>query len=325
MNKSLNKQSGFTGIASLLTTLTILSIGSIYWSKYESNQRLQRKGERFYERIVYLETQFHAYISDRYQAGWGINTASIFPAKFEDLEGQYIPSCSDADNNAGSCSKFNQTPWGLIPEGNYTVVPIPNAAAPEYYQGQLTIDLPAKNNSLQFRDRQAALQMIGRIPNVVFDDAANTITLLINRPDKAFAYDSLVKRSGDDSELLGDWDVGGNHAITNVYDLSIKGQDVSGNSRQISVVRGLDRKTYVKHGDRVTKPVCPSHTTASIWLSIARTKIDSNYTATGSVVPEYVDRGTYWDIYVKQRVKHNSSGVSSINYSAVALAQLSCE
>lgn len=281
MYKSLKYSKGLSSIAALLVTITFTSLFVIYYSQHVQQQRINQDAEKFYERLVYYRDVIHAYASDRYQAGWGINTQSIFPASFSDLEGVYIPTCSVNDNDNGLCQRYNQTPLGVIPDANYSVVAVPNAANPTHYRAEIVINLPDKANGLLTSERQAVLQYASQTPNVVYDDVNNTITLRVDRPDKAFAYDSLVKRSGDDSELLGDWDIGGNYALTNARDYTIRNSD----GTQKTVANKLTEIYTVRHGDYLTKPSCPSGMAFSYNLSISGIDSAAGYTLTGSNRP----------------------------------------
>lgn len=277
----LRRSKGFSSIAALLVTLTITSIFVMYYAQHMQQKRISQTAEKFYERLIYYRDSIHAYASDRYQAGWGINTQSIFPTNFSDLEGVYIPTCSTSDNDNGLCERYNQTSLGVIPDANYSVVPVPNAASPTHYRAEIVIDLPDNSNSLLSSEREAVLQYIAQTPNLIYNKAANTITLRVDRPDKAFAYDSLVKRSGDDSELLGDWDIGGKYAITNAKDFTIRNSD----GTQKTVANKLTEIYTAKHGDYLTKPRCPTGMNISYNLSISGIDSASGYTLTGSNRP----------------------------------------
>ncbi|MFA0156804.1 type II secretion system protein [Vibrio sp. 10N.261.46.A3] len=286
--------------------------------------RIKNDVNSFYNRILYLEQQIHAYATTQYQKGHGINTHSLYPITLSDLEGDFIPECSKADSQAGKCWRYDETPWGEVQGYQRVGVPV-GAAYPDFYRAELTIPLQDTGLESYHLERNITLQMFSQLPNVVFDEPNNTIILRIERPDKAFAYDGLVKRSGDDSTLLGDWDIGGLFALVNAKDYSISGVDNRGINQQISVARGLTQRQYAKHNEIVDKPTCPSGLNPEIWLSIARTNIDQKYTLTGSTVPSYSDAGTGWKVSVQQRVVENATGKSEWNYDATLLALTGCQ
>ncbi|MCY9828825.1 type II secretion system protein [Vibrio chagasii] len=286
--------------------------------------RIKNDVNSFYNRILYLEQQIHAFATTQYQNGWGVNTFSLFPQTLSDLEGDYIPECSKSDSQAGKCWRYDETPWGEVQGYQRVGVPV-GAAYPDFYRAELTIPLQDTGLESYHLERNITLQMFSQLPNVVFDEPNNTIILRIERPDKAFAYDGLVKRSGDDSTLLGDWDIGGLFALVNAKDYSISGVDNRGINQQISVARGLLESKYVLNGETVDKPTCPAHMTPHIKLSIARTNIQQTHTLTGSTIPTATERSRDWVVYVQSRVKNNDTGKSEWNKDATVLALTGCQ
>ncbi|MGR6830990.1 type II secretion system protein [Aliivibrio wodanis] len=275
--KTKGKQRGLASVVALAIVAAALTLGIREWSAMLTQKQIQDNSQSFYNRIVYLQTQFHAYMSDKYLSGSSINTQFIFPMKLSDLEGDYIPLCSDEDNKKGFCFKYNQTPWGEITAHDYRLVPLPNGIDPTHWRAELDMELPPKNDEALKYEREMTLQMFAKMPNIIIDDEKDKITLRIDRPDKAFAYESLVKRSGDDSTLLGDWDVGGNHAITNAKDYTIKNSD----GTQQSVAIGLTHIYTVEHGQWLQKPSCPQGTTLESTFTISEINPQRNYLLTG--------------------------------------------
>ncbi len=323
MNISFKKQKGFAGMAALLIILSIASFGVIKYSEAMNKKRIVDNTESFYNRVLYYRKQFHAYISDRYQAGWGINTASIFPTSFSALEGQYIPTCSTADNDNGLCMKYNQTPWGDIPASAYRVVPIPNAASPTHYRAELVINLPDKNNQALNFEREITLQLFAQTPNIVLNDISNTLTLIIDRPDKAFAYDSLVKRSGDDSTLTGDWDTGGKFAITNVKDVTLVASDGS----QILLSNKLSKAFDVRHGEYVVKPKCITGQSPKIIRGIGEIDIDTRYYTINGGTRTYImsQTSTHWRLGIATQVQRKSDNRNFVSHGGRITGSSSCE
>ena len=316
------KQGGFASIVGLIIVAAALIIGVMEWSTMMTQKRIKDNVDSFYNRIVFLNTQFHAFANDRYLAGMGINTQHIFPFQLSDLEGNYIPLCSEADNVKGFCFKYNQTPWGEIAEADYVVTPLPSVITPTHYRAELTLTLPNKDDDALKFDREATLQLFAQMPNIIYDEPNNKIILRIERPDKAFAYESLVKRSGDDSTLLGDWDVGGNHAITNVKDVTIRNRDGS----QQLVSTGLVKILQVNHGDFIDKPKCPEHQQPDLTLSIHTVTIPSKYTLTGSIKPfRFSETATQWRAGLEIRVVINSTGKADIIHTGHLTAFVQCK
>lgn len=316
------KQQGFAMMAGLLIGLTVLALGSIYYSQYLSKQRIVRDANSFYNRVLYLKTQIHAYASDRYQDGWPINGSGIFPIALSDLEGDYVPTCSSADNAQGFCMAVNQTPWGEIAADDYRVVGVPDDSTAEYYRAEIDLHLPDKNDeSLKF-EREATLSLFAQLPNIVYDDDENLLTVRIDRPDKAFAYDGLVKRSGDDSELLGDWDVGGDYSVTNAKDYTIRNSDGS----QKIVSRGLTDIYTLENKERLQKPACPTGTEPRIALALGKIFISKEYELTGSQKPYLIETtATDWQVGLEIRVKKISTGEYTKTDTGEILAITQCK
>ncbi len=318
----MKKQQGFASIVALLIVAAALTIGIQQWSAHQSQQRVLANRDSFYQRVLFLRTQFHAFANDKYLAGMGINTPHIFPFKLSDLEGAYIPVCSEEDNKKGYCFKYNQTPWGEISDKDYVVIPVPNAIAPTHYRAELTLALPDKNNEALKYEREATLQLFAQLPNILYDEQKNQLVLRIDRPDKAFAYESLVKRSGDDSTLLGDWDVGGNHAITNVKDITIKNSD----NTQTIVSDGLVHVFLVKHNDTIDRPACPEGKESIINLMIGEIITPKHHTTTGRI-RAYLKSTTQtqWRVGLDNIVKNDSNGKPIVDHSGYLTAITQCK
>lgn len=280
------KQKGVV-TSGLIMLMIALGIAAGWVAEQASKKRIQDNANSFYNRVIYLRNKIHAYNNDQYQNGWGINTASIFPANLGQLEGRYIPACSTSDNNAGICQKYNQTPWGFLPSSAYRVVGVP-AGSPEYYRAEITFTLPSKTSSLWRSERRANISLLSRLPNVVYSESANTVKLIVDRPDKAFAYNSLVKRSGDDSTLIDDWDVGGTAAITNVRDMTIRNSDGS----QKAVANKLTEIYTVKHGDTINLPKCPSGLAPETNLTVSEINPTNGYVNSPNYKPYILNKSS---------------------------------
>ncbi|HDY8011555.1 TPA: type II secretion system protein [Vibrio vulnificus] len=299
--KTLRKQGGFALLAGLLIVIAVLSIGSIQYAQYLSKKRILSNTESFFNRVLYLKTQIHAYANDHYLQGHAINGPNIFPARLTDLEGTYVPACNLADNQQGLCRKVTQTPWGEIGASDYRRALVTAPSGASYYRAEIDLKLPEKDDVALKYERSATLSLLAQLPNIVYDDARNLITVRIDRPDKAFSYESLVKRSGDDSTLLGDWDVGGDFSITNTRDVTIR----NANGTQKLVSRGLSNVFTLQHGDMLQKPDCPTGLTPSINLALGYVKIEGDFQLVGSQKPYLLSENpTHWQVGLELRVKN---------------------
>ncbi len=304
----MKKHRGFAAPLMLgaIAAMSAVSIGLVYYGEHLSRQRLLDDAQSFYHRVVYLRTQIHAYISGHFQMGYPIDGSGIFPPNLNALVSWgYVPSCSDSDNQKGHCMKVNQTPWGEIASSDYRVLPYPNYSSPEYWYAEMDLNLPSESDVALANEVKATRQLLMRLPNVRYDEANNRITVRIDRPDKAFAYDSLVKRSGDDSTLLGDWDVGGNYAITNTKDITIRNSDGS----QKLVSRGLVDLYTLKHKSWLKRPACPAGTTSHLALALGTITINKDFELIGSQKPYVMTTtSTAWQVGLEIRAKEIKTG-----------------
>ena len=297
----MKKQNGFALITGMLILVTIVGFGSMAIAEYTQKKRILNNAESFYNRVLYLRRQVHAYANDKYTEGFSINSSFIFPDHLSDLEGNYVPECSTADNHRGLCMTVDQTPWGKI---DYKIERESQHQGTPYYRAVLDIPLPSKADKNLKYERNTTISMLAQLPNIEYIENGNLIRVRVDRPDKAFGYESLVKRSGDDSTLLGDWDVGGQYAITNTRDVTIANKD--GTQKLVSA--GLTNVYTVGHGTKLKKPSCPIGFQPDISLAISYIKVLSGYSLAGSVKPYLMQEGTdaqHWKVGIVTMLHDN--------------------
>lgn len=311
----MNKQKGFL-IVSLLIILGFMSVFGMYATSELEKNKVKNNAESFYNHVLFLRQQLHAYTTMRYQKGFGINDSTIYPSVLSQLVPDFYPECSKADNEAGRCKPYNQTPWGKINSRDYRLVGVGGTPSkPDFYRAELDIKLPPAGDKAYQYERDATLSLFSHIPSIVFDEANNLITLRIDRPDKAFAYDGLVKRSGDDSTLLGDWDIGGNFGITNAKEYTIK---ASGNA-QISVSKRLVTIEGLSDGQTIKKPICSGSLSPNLTLNIGEINTPPMYEALSSFKPyiQHQDINS-WTVGVDVTAKNINSGkTEKVNFGKV--------
>lgn len=325
--KSFKKQQGFAMLASMSIVLSVVIVGAMWVAEESAKRRILNNSESFYHRIIYLRTQIHAFVNDSYLEGHRINGAAIFPNRLAALEPKYIPTCTTEDNQKGFCMKVNQTPWGMIEESDYRVVAIPTADGlnVSHYRAEFDIKLPDKASVALKHERQTTLAMLSQVPNIFYDDTTNILTVRIDRPDKAFAYESLVKRSGDDSTLLGDWDVGGNFAITNAKELTIRNEDGS----QTRISNKLTDVYTVEHDDWLDKPQCPNGLKPTLTPVLISIDPNRDYELTG-VQRAYIKDGddeasVKWQVGLDVVGIHKSTGDKRFLHGGTIAAIIQCK
>ncbi len=303
-------------IISMMIIFGFLSLVGIQWANMQEKRNVKANAESFYNHVLFLRSQLHAYTTMRYQKGFGINSSMMFPSVLSSLVPDFYPDCSTADNEAGRCKPYNQTPWGKIDDRDYRIVGVGGTPSnPDFYRAELDIKLPPASDEAYKYERAATLSLFSKIPSIVFDEANNLITLRIDRPDKAFAYDGLVKRSGDDSTLLGDWDVGGNYGITNAKEYTIK----ASNNSQISVSKRLVTIEGLSHGQTIKKPVCSGSLSPKLTLNIGEIDTPVTFEALSRFKP-YIQHqnANSWTIGVDVTAKNISSGkTEKVNFGKV--------
>ncbi|MEZ9438312.1 type II secretion system protein [Vibrio atlanticus] len=320
MQKVARKKQGGFMIMSLFIVISVLSLFLMSWADYQAKRKVAQNIDSFYNRVLYLERQIHAFASARFQSGTNINSSAIFPYRLSELEGDFIPKCSVADNKKGLCTRYNQTPWGEIKPSQYRVVGS-GSPLPKFYYAELDISLPPESDERFKHERSVTLSMFSQMPNIRYDKPSNIIRLRIDRPDKAFGYDSLVKRSGDDSTMWGDWDFGGQHGITNVVDYTLSAADKS----QISVSKRLVTINNVSHGKRLLKPKCSKGASQKLILNVSEVNLPSTHKAL-SKFKAYVMRedSRYWTIGLDVTATNKKSGDEVKLHVGEATALIQC-
>ncbi|MGF1883925.1 pilus assembly FimT family protein [Vibrio splendidus] len=322
MTRPIHTQRGFL-IVSMLIILGFLAAFGIEWTSALEKNKVKNNAESFYNHVLFLRQQLHAYTTMRYQKGFNINESTIYPSVLSQLVPDFYPACSKADNEAGLCKPYNQTPWGKINSRDYRLVGVGGTPSkPDFYRAELDIKLPPAGDEAYQYERDATLSLFSHIPSIVFDEPNNLITLRIDRPDKAFAYNGLVKRSGDDSTLLGDWDLGGLFGLTNAKDVTLKAR----NGAQIPVSQHLVSVTKARHGDWVDKPQCISGQVPQYKLAISSVEVDAHtYTLDGGTRPYLIkETGTRWQVGMSTLVTLNSNHRPTTVTTGEALLIASC-
>jgi hypothetical protein len=254
--KTLHNQQGFgmVGMLSALILFGLISYGLTVAGTEAKKTAIYMKSKNFYEQLDVIKEALLAYQVDKITEGEV--DPYIFAPNWAALTPSYLPGCSTADNQAGKCRKAEQTLWG----NTMTLVMI-DVPTPTGIRGanQLTIPLPPKTEAFAF-EHDVHLSTLLKLPFAKYDDVANTITWQVRKVGEELQHDGLVRRSGDNSTLTGDWDVGGGFAITNVKDVTIRNSDGS----QRSIGAGVIRVFSARHGERVNKHKCPTGLTPDI-------------------------------------------------------------
>ncbi|CAK1776135.1 putative type IV pilin PilA [Vibrio crassostreae] len=322
MNSAL-KQRGVGLVEFLITLGLILAIVGISYPVYHNYQE-DKKAKAYGEHIRVLIERIHQYqyykiteegVDSTSQASWPATLDNLM----NDYPEQYWGSCTIDRELNGECKLPDYVPWSPSRLRTYFYTSLAHIPA---FNEHLVIRIPLHELDKDAKEWTRWSNVLIDIPGA--ERAGNDIDITLRQATLALMYENIVMRDGF-TTLTGDWDVGGEYGITNAKDYTIAGKDKDGRDRQISVARGLSTKQYANDGNKIEKPTCPSSLTPHIWMSVARTNVTADYTATGSVIPNSTDDGKYWTITVKQRVIKNDTGQAYINYGATVLAETTCQ
>lgn len=315
-------QKGFANIIILMVGLSVLSMLLMHWQERSKILRIQAQVRPFYQHMAHITQQINAYQVDKIAQGWSPSSATVFPNTFADLQPTYLPSCSTTDNNAGKCRKPEQTPWGATMAMTKVNSPIPPSVTPRY-RLKLQIPLPVANSDATRLEHQAVLETLSRFPGSEYNESGNVLYVWVERIDAGVQQDALVKRSGDDSTLTGDWDVGGNFAITNAKDFTVRNSDGS----QRSLAAGTVATLVAKNNQRIDKHHCPTGLTPSIATSIKgifnQTSTDKPIDSVSTSRSYAISSATYWTVKLDYWTKVD--GEVTTMHDGEVTVQLTCQ
>ncbi|WHF58030.1 hypothetical protein OCF84_22065 (plasmid) [Shewanella xiamenensis] len=321
--RSHKRQRGFANIVIMIVGLSVLTMLIMHWQQRSKIMRIQAQVTPFYQNLEYITKQVNAFQIDQIAQGWPPSSAAVFPNTWSDLQPAYLPNCSTTDNNAGKCRKPEQTPWGTSMLMTKINSPVPPSVTPRY-RLQIQIPFPNATSDATRLEHQAVLETLSRFPGSEFNETSNSLFVWVDRIDSGVQQDALVKRSGDDSTLTGDWDVGGNYAITNAKDVTIRNSDGS----QRSVGTGVVRAFVGKHNERVSKHKCPANLTPSIIVSIKSifAQNNANNINTISQSKTYAtENSTYWTLGLDYYAQLQGSSTWTLQHDGEISAFLICK
>ncbi len=309
--KTLHYQKGM-GMAGLIGTLIAFAFVSYFIMQMGVEAKkatIYNNSKNFYEQLDVIKEALLAYQSDK--IAQGELTTNTFPIGFSDLIGDYLPDCSTVDYQAGKCRPANYTPWGTQIDLTRQTQYIPAKGWTPY--NRIIITLPPVTEAFKF-EHDVHVATLLKLPFAKFDDTANTITWEVRRVGEELQHDGLVRRSGDNSTLTGDWDVGGDFAITNAKDVTVRNSD--GSQRRLGA--GIVRVSTATHDTRIKKHSCPSGLSPRISTAVksifSGTEGGDNQTQSISEIRSYfTESGSYWkvgldyyaNIGTKQVLKHD--------------------
>jgi hypothetical protein len=315
----MNKGKGFS-ILSMLIVMGFISLLALSVADFNRKIQLSRPVEKFSLRLLDIRTMMHAWNQANYTAGKSIHDRDIWPNRLQDFEGFYVASCSNQDASDGLCTPIDHTPWGSM---TYSVDTYITPTGFRSYYGKLVFSVPDEGDDLFKTQYNAMHEYLSPISGMTWDKVNNTMTYRIDNADLAFSFDGLVKRSGDDSELLGDWDLGGNFGPLNARDYLIKDKN---SNHQISVARGLITVENISHGDTIPKILCAQGLSPNLTLNVGEIiPQGGDYSGIHSFKP-YVRSETSkeWNVSIDMIVDNLKTGKSELIHDGKATALIQC-
>lgn len=295
------KQGGF-GLMDVLLALSLTALVLVTVIPMSMSYYKQKQVDEFMTNIKglivqmqlyqYHRTSKEGYKSNPFFPGYMDSWPASFDALMLDYGGAFRELCGPMNEEAGKCVRPDTLPFTteklsfkqvMETTVNKVFLVIPTSTLPD--------DGP----------RARWGQPLLALPDAQLLDNGD-IHILLRPLTKTIMYDEFLRKDGS-VHLTGDWDVGGNNAITNVKDVTIRNSD----GTQSLVSHGLASVSTLKHRDIVKKPSCPEGMEPSINLALGYIKIEGNYQLVGSQKPYLIASGTnssQWQVGLELRVKN---------------------
>lgn len=316
------KQGGF-GLMDVLLALSLTALVLITVIPMSMSYYKQKQVDEFMTNIKGLIVQmqlyqFHrtskeGYKSNPFFPGYMDSWPASFDALMLDYGGAFRELCGPMNEEAGKCVRPDTLPFTteklsfkqvMETTVNKVFLVIPTSTLPD--------DGP----------RARWGQPLLALPDAQLLDNGD-IHILLRPLTKTIMYDEFLRKDGS-VHLTGDWDVGGDYAITNAKDYTIRNND--GSQKLIS--RGLSNVFTLEHGDIVEKPSCPDNLEPSINLALGYIKVEGDYQLVGSQKPYLIEAGTnnsQWQVGLALRVKNLTTNKFNELNSGEILAITQCK
>lgn len=259
-NKPINKQKGFVGLIDLYAVIAAVIVFMSIAAGYLSDRQIEQDADRLKQHIEGLIEAINTYQSDMYTAGVSFRSTDIFPNTLNDLMPNYLPSCTAQENRNRQCKLPTQTPWGQNIGYSTKLVAVPiNGGTVDVPGYELTIPVGLEPTA-EYRHTYAAALM--RLPFSKWDESTGLLTVSFGRLGSEVEHEALVNRDGS-STLLDHWDVGGDAAILNTRDITVR----NANNTQRSLGRGVVHAFSAKSGESFHEHSCPKGSTADVMVT----------------------------------------------------------
>ncbi|WP_390240690.1 hypothetical protein [Vibrio sp. R78045] len=319
MTNSAFKQRG-VGIAEFLLTLGLsIAIVGISYPVYHNYQE-DKKATAYGEHIRVLIERIHQYqyykiteegVDSTSQASWPATLDNLM----NDYPEQYWGSCTIDRELNGECKLPDYVPWSHSRLSTYFYTDLTHIPA---FNEHLVIRIPLHELDKDAKEWTRWSNVLIDIPGA--KRAGSDIHITLRQATLALMYENIVMRDGS-ATLTEDWDVGGQHGITNAKDYTIAASDGS----QISVSKRLVTIENVSHGQTVRKPACSTGLSPTLALNISDISLPWNYIEISSF-KAYIDgqNNQLWTVGVDTTAKNTDTNKLEITHFGKATALVQC-
>ncbi|MEZ9997927.1 prepilin-type N-terminal cleavage/methylation domain-containing protein [Vibrio lentus] len=225
--------------------------------------------------------------------------------------------CSLAEESTGKCLRYDGVDWSnrrVTQERSYKafdnqykiVIPLGDLA-PGGGAGHEDWD--------RYNRWVAPLREIGAKQRPNYD-----VELSVKFLQDSIAYSEMVWRNGAKT-LTDDWDIGGEHGITNAKDYTIAANDGS----QISVSKRLVTIEGVSHLDTVRKPSCSKGLSPNLTLSFSESPTRTGYDyVAGFKAYTKQDNSSSWTVGIDSTLRNKNTKNLEVTHYGKATASVQC-
>ncbi len=319
MMNSAFKQRG-VGIAEFLLTLGLsIAIVGIGYPVYHNYQE-DKKAEAYGVHIRLLIERIHQYQYYKItEEGVDSTSQTSWPATLDNLMNdypeQYWGSCTIDRELNGECKLPDYVPWSYSRLSTYFYTSLAHIPA---FNEHLVIRIPLSELASDPKEWTRYSNVLIDIPGA--RRAGSDIHITLRQATLALMYENIVMRDGS-ATLTEDWDVGGQHGITNAKDYTIAASDGS----QISVSKRLVTIENVSHGQTVRKPACSAGLSPNLILSIGEINLSTQHTEL-SEFKAYIksQNSNDWTIAIDTTAKNKNTKNFEITHFGKATALVQC-
>ncbi|MEZ8822531.1 hypothetical protein AB4425_17315 [Vibrio sp. 10N.261.51.A1] len=316
---SVFKQRG-VGLVEFILTLVLSLIVFIAALPFYNDYQTDKKAKAYGEHIRGLIERIHQYqyykiteedVDSTSKASWPATLDNLM----NDYPEQYWGSCTIDQELNGECKLPDYVPWSPSRLSTYFYTDLTHIPA---FNEHLVIRIPLSELASDPKEWTRYSNVLIDIPGA--KRSGHDIHITLRQATLALMYENIVMRDGSVT-LTEDWDIGGEHGITNAKDYLIAASDGS----QISVSKRLVTIEGVSHGETVRKPACSEGLSPNLILSIGEIKLSTEH-AELSEFKAYIksQNDNYWTVAIDTTAKNKNTKSFEITHFGKATALVQC-